>query len=119
MLSLIRELEIEFKNYPLLLFASIRKFKEFLKHAIDNNRLEYLGYAYILYPEQTKEVLMMAGKISIPEKNVKFIVNDLTPERILRYIDVEDIIRNLSDEDIKKLRKLLNEKNVEDIKEPR
>ena len=75
---------------------------------------------------------MMAGKIPIPEENVKFIVNDLTPERILRYIniedrlrdvdvedrlrgiDVEDIIQNLSDEDIKKLYKLLNEKNAAD-----
>ena len=59
---------------------------------------------------------MMAGKIPIPEENVKFIVKDLTPERILRYIDVKDIISNLNDEDIKELRKLLNEKAFEDIK---
>ncbi|MFQ6044577.1 MAG: hypothetical protein ACE5PV_27305 [Candidatus Poribacteria bacterium] len=110
---IIRELEIEYKNYPLLLFAPMRKFREFLKHAIENNRLEYLGYAYLLHPQQTKEVLMMTGKIPIPEENVKFIVKDLTPERILRYIDVEDIIRNISDEDIRKLRKLLNERIVE------
>ena len=45
---IIRELRIEYKNYPLLLFAPIRKFREFLEHAIDNNRLEYLEYAYIL-----------------------------------------------------------------------
>jgi hypothetical protein len=48
---------------------------------------------------------------NLPEENVKFIVNDLTPERILRYIAVEDIVQNLNDEDIKKLQKLLNEKN--------
>ncbi len=125
----IRKLETEYKNYPLLLFAPIRKFKEFLKHAIDNNRFEYVGYAYMLHPQETKEMLMMTGKIPIPEENVKFIVNDLTPERILRYIDiedrlrgidvedilrrvdVEDILHHLSDEDIQKLQKLLNRKN--------
>jgi hypothetical protein len=134
---IIRELKIEYKNYPLLLFSPIKKFKQFLKHAILNNRLEYLGYAYLLHPQTTKETLMMTGNIPIPEENVKFIVkdltperilrhinlenlpeenvkfivNDLTPERILRYIAVEDIVQNLNDEDIKKLQKLLNEKN--------
>ena len=62
---------------------------------------------------------MMTGNIPIPEENVKFIVEDLTPERILRYIDVEDrlrvidvedIVKNLSDEEKKKLQKLLNGK---------
>jgi hypothetical protein len=117
---IIKNLKIEFKNYPLLLFAPILKFKEFVKHAIDNNRLKYLEYAYLLHPKETKEVLMMTGNIPIPEENVKFIVNDLTPERILRYIDVEDILRviniediiqNLRDEDIQKLRRLLNQKD--------
>jgi hypothetical protein len=117
---IIRLLKTEFKNYPLLLFAPILKFKEFVKHAIDNNRLKYLEYAYLLHPMETREVLMMTSKIPIPEKNVKFIVNDLTPERILRYIDiedrlrgidVEDIIQNLRDEDIQKLKRLLNQKD--------
>ena len=96
---IIRKLKIEFKNYPLLLFAPMRKFKEFLKHAIENKRLEYIGYAYMLHPQETKEVLMMTGKIPIPEENVKFIVKDLTPERILRYIDVEDKLRGIDAED--------------------
>jgi hypothetical protein len=79
--------------------------------------------------ENEKEVLMMTGNIPIPEENVKFIVNDLTPERILRYIDVEDrlrgidvkdilrgidvedIIQNLRDEDIQKLKRILNQKD--------
>lgn len=134
---IIRKLEIESKNYSFLLFAPLKKFKEFLKHAIDNERLEYLEHAYMLHPQETKEVLMMTGKIPIPEENVKFIVNDLTPERILRHmnfkdipeenikfiineltserilrhINLEDIIQNLSDEEIKKLRKLLSEKD--------
>jgi len=120
---IIRELEIQYKNYPLLLFAPMSKFREFLEHAIENNRLEYLGYAYMLHPQQTKEVLMMTGKIPIPEENVKFIVKDLTPERILRYIDIEDRLRGIGAEDrlnglnheeLKKLQKLLNEKIVED-----
>jgi len=55
---IIRELKTEFKNYPLLLFAPMRKFKEFVKHAVSNNRLKYLEYAYILHPQETREVLM-------------------------------------------------------------
>jgi len=161
---IIRKLKTELKNYPLLLFAPMRKFKEFVKHAVENNKLKYLEYAYILHPQETKEVLMMTGNIPIPEENVKFIVNDLTPERILRHInladipeenvkfivedltperilryvdiedrlrdidiedrlrgvdvedrlrgiDVEDIVQNLSDEEKKKLQKVLNGKN--------
>ena len=95
---IIRKLKTAFRNYPLLLFAPMRKFKEFIKHAVDNNRLKYLEYAYILHPQETKEVLMM-GNIPIPEENVKFIVNDLTPERILRYIDIEDRLRGVDIED--------------------
>ncbi len=53
---------------------------------------------------------MMIGDIPIPEENVKFIVEDLTPERILRYIDVEDRLRDLNHEELIKLQKLLNEK---------
>ncbi len=42
---------------------------------------------------------MVTGKIPIPEENVKFIVNDLTPERILQYIDVEERLRDVDVED--------------------
>ncbi len=132
---IIRKLKTEFRNYPLLLFAPMRKFKEFVKHAVENNRLKYLEYAYILHPQETKEVLMMTGNIPIPEENIKFIVNDLGIERILRNadidevvryidiedrlrgvnvedrlrgVDVEDIVHHFSDEEKKKLQKLLN-----------
>jgi len=114
---IIRKLRTEFKNYPLLLFAPIRKFKEFVKHAIDSNKLKYLEYAYILRPQITKEVLMMAGKIPIPEENVKFIVEDLTPERILRYIDVKDRLHGINPEDLQELPDVLLESfNREDLK---
>jgi len=96
---IIRKLKTKFKNYPLLPFAPMRKFKEFVKHAAENNRLKYLKYGYLLHPQETKEVLMMIGDVPIPEENVKFIVNDLTPERILRYIDVEDRLRGVDIED--------------------
>jgi len=96
---IIRKLKTELKNYPLLLFAPMRKFKEFVKHAVEHKRLKYLEYAYILHPQETREVLMMIGDIPIPEENVKFIVNDLTPERILRYIDIEDRLRGVDVED--------------------
>jgi len=96
---IIRKLKTEFKNYPLLLFAPMKKFKEFVKHAVDNNRLKYFEYAYILHPQQTKEVLMMTGKIPIPEENIKFIVSDLGIERILRNADIDEVIRYIDVED--------------------
>ena len=95
----IRKLPTEFKNYPLLLFAPIKKFKAFVKHAVDNDKLKYLGYAYILHPKETKEVLIMSEKFPVPEENIKFIVNDLTPEKILKYINVEDRLRGVDVED--------------------
>jgi hypothetical protein len=61
---------------------------------------------------------MMRGKIPIPEENVKFIVNDLTPERILRYIDIEDILRQFDVEDILRgidVEDILRRFDVEDI----
>ena len=93
------KLEMEIKNYPLLLFAPLRKFKEFIKHAVENNRLEYLEYAYLLHPQVTKEVLMMTGNIPISEENVKFIVNDLGIERILRNADIDEVVRCIDVED--------------------
>lgn len=51
---LIDKLAIEYKNYPLLLFAKVRKFREFLLHAIKHDRLEYLDSAYALHPQKTK-----------------------------------------------------------------
>ncbi|MFQ6041481.1 MAG: hypothetical protein ACE5PV_11545 [Candidatus Poribacteria bacterium] len=97
---IISKLQIEYKNYPLLLFAPARKFKEFVKHAIENNRLKYLEYAYLLHPKETKEVLMMTGKIPIPEENVKFIVNDLGIERILRNADIDEVVRCIDVKDL-------------------
>ena len=74
---------------------------------------------------------MMTGKIPIPEEHVKFIVNDLTPERILRYIDIEDrlrgidpnealqkipdaLLKSFSREDLGKFQAILNKKIAKD-----
>jgi len=91
--------------------------------------------------DESKKVLMMTGKIPIPEENVKFIVEDLGIDRLLRHADIEEIVRcidvedrlrgidvedrlrgigaedrlnGLNHEELKKLQKLLNEKIVED-----
>ena len=110
---IVRKLKTEFKNYPLLLFAPMRKFKEFVKHAVENNRLKYLEYAYILHPQETKEVLMMTGKIPVPEENIKFIVNDLGIERILRNADIDEVVRYIDVED--RLRDIDVEDRLRDI----
>jgi len=43
--------------------------------------------------DESKKVLMMTGKIPIPEENVKFIVNDLGIERILRNAEINEVVR--------------------------
>jgi len=81
--------------------------------------------------DESKKVLMMTGKIPIPEENVKFIVEDLGIDRLLRHADIEEVVRcidvedrlrgigaedrlnGLNHEELKKLQKLLSEKIVE------
>lgn len=108
---IIDELAIEYKNYPLLLFAKIRKFREFLKHAFEHNRLEYLKYAYTLRPQETEEVLMMLGKRfkMSDEARRRMIENLFGIEEVVKLLSPEDRVRGLSVEDI------LHVYDIEDI----
>jgi len=97
-LIVINELPILPKNYPLLLFtSSAKQFRQFVQQVVKEENWDYIRFAYRLRPKITKEVLAMAGKHSIPRKDLEFMAKDIGPE-ILPYLNEEDLLKHLSPE---------------------
>ena len=111
------ELPIIPKNYPLLMFASsAKKFRQFLQQMVEERNWNYIGFAYRLQSQITKEVLAMAGIHGIPKKDLEFMAKDIGPD-ILPYIDKEDLLKQLTPEDLLKQltpEDLLNQLSLED-----
>ena len=124
------ELGLEPKNYPLLLFAASKeKFRQFVEQIASEDNAIYIYYASRVEPQITKEVLKMAGKQSLYEKQLQRIAEsmgeDLIPflsEEVVKRIPPEKRVRGLSEEEIRslspetkeKLRRLLSN----NLKEP-
>lgn len=119
------ELELVPKNYPLLLFAASKeKFRQFVERIVSEDNTIYIYYASRVEPEMTKEVLKMAGKQSSYEKNLmriaesmgedlipflsEEVVKRIPPEKRVRSLTAEDIVRSLSPETRLELLQLLN-----------
>lgn len=122
------ELPLEPKYYPLLLFAASKeKFRRFMLRLIEEENATYINYAFRANPELTKEVLRMAGKQSLYEKQLERIVKTfgdelleqmspevrmrgLTLEERLRGLTLEERLRglNLDTETLEKLKELIN-----------
>lgn len=119
------ELRLEPKNYPLLLFAASKeKFRQFVERIVSEDNTIYIYYASRVEPEMTKEVLKMAGKQSSYEKNLmriaesmgedlipflsEEVVKRIPPEKRVRSLTAEDIVRSLSPETKEELLQLLN-----------
>ena len=131
------ELPLESKYYPLLLFAvSKEKFRRFMLRLIEEENATYIEYASRTNPELTKEVLRMAGKQSLYEKQLERMakafgedliaflnkdelleqmspevrVRGLTPEERLRGLTLEERLRglDLDAETLEKLKELIN-----------
>ena len=136
------ELELVPKNYPLLLFAASKeKFRQFVERIVSEDNTIYIYYASRVEPEITKEVLKMAGKLSLYEKHLMRIAESLgedllpflsedekslqriaesigekvlerlPPEKRVRGLTAEDIVRSLSPETKGKLKQLLNQQD--------
>lgn len=98
-LIVVNELPILPQNYSLLLFASAaQKFRQFVQQLVKEENWDYIRFAYRLRPKITKEVLAMAGKHSIPRKDLEFMAKDIGPE-ILPYLNKEDLLKQLTPED--------------------
>ena len=99
------ELELTRKNYPLLLFATSKeKFRQFVQQIIGEDNLTYIYYASRVEPEITKEVLTMAGKQNLYEKQLQRIIDSMgadllkkmTPEERVHGLTVSERVRGLT-----------------------
>ena len=99
------ELELTRKNYPLLLFATSKeKFRQFVERIVGEDNLTYIYYASRVEPEITKEVLKMAGKQNLYEKQLQRIIDSMgadllekmTPEERVRGLTVSERVRGLT-----------------------
>ena len=99
------ELELTPKNYPLLLFATSKeKFRQFVERIVGEDNLTYIYYASRVEPEITKEILKMAGKQSLYEKQLQRIIDSMgtdllkkmTPEERVRGLTVSERVRGLT-----------------------
>ena len=99
------ELDLVPKNYPLLLFATLKeKFKQFVEHIVDEEDITYIYYASRIEPRLTKEVLDMAGKQSLYEKQLQQIVDvmgsdllkKMTPEERMEGLTVDERVQDLT-----------------------
>jgi len=103
------ELKVVSKNYPLLLFAASKeKFRRFVEQIVGENNITYIYYASRVEPETTKEVLKMAGKQNLYEKQLQRIVDSMgadllekmTPEERMQGLTISERLAGLSIEDL-------------------
>ena len=106
------ELEVIPKNYPLLLFAASKeKFRQFVEQIVDADNITYIYYASRVEPTVTKEVLKMARKQNLYEKQLQRIVDSMgadllekmTPEERMHGLTLSERLAGLSPEDLRAL----------------
>ena len=106
------ELEVIPKNYPLLLFAASKeKFRQFVEQIVDADNITYIYYASRVEPTVTKEVLKMARKQNLYEKQLQRIVDSMgadllqkmTPEERMHGLTISERLAGLSPEDLRAL----------------
>ncbi|MBI1930110.1 hypothetical protein HYR99_38405 [Candidatus Poribacteria bacterium] len=110
------ELEVNPKNYLLLLFAaSEEKLRQFFERIVEEEDSFYIRYAIRLKPKLMKEVLEMAGKLNLYQQDLKRFAEaageDLIPflkEKVLKQMTPEEILRGLDPDTREKLKQLLN-----------
>jgi len=110
------ELEVNPKNYLLLLFAaSEEKLRQLFERIVEAEDAFYLRYAVWLKPTLMKEVLAMAGKLSLYQQDLKRFaeaagedlipllkekfIEQMTPEERLRGLQPEERLRGLQPEE--------------------
>ena len=92
------ELPLEPKYYPLLLFAaSQEKFRRFMLRLIEEENATYINYASRTNPDLTKEVLRMAEKQSLYDKQLKRMAEVFGPD-LIAFLNENDIVKQMSPE---------------------
>ena len=99
------ELELVPKNYPLLLFATSKeKFRQFVERIVGEDDITYIYYASRIEPALTKEILDMAGKQNLYEKQLQQIVDvmgtdllkKMTPQERMEGLTVSQRVQGLT-----------------------
>ena len=92
------ELPLEPKYYPLLLFAvSKEKFRRFMLRLIEEENATYIEYASRTNPELTKEVLRMAGKQSLYDKQLERMAKAFGPD-LIAFLNKDELLEQMSPE---------------------
>jgi hypothetical protein len=81
------ELDVAPKNYPFLLFATGKKRREFLRVLVQESDSPYLPLALALYPRDVMEEIQMSRKSTKYEEDLRYVINQIGPERIARLIE--------------------------------
>lgn len=90
------ELPIEERYYPLLLFSSGKKRREFLREIAEKNKLEYIRFAILLYPDDVEEVYTMRRKeYPTIEENIQSLIRMYGAQTFLKHLTPEEVIQNL------------------------
>lgn len=110
-LLVVAELSVEERNYPLLLFSKGKQRETFLRELVQKKAVEYIRFAYELYPQDVKEVLTVSKDFPTLEENIQFIIKDLGHDRIIQAL-LEQIrseeLAGLNEEEQTQLQQLLN-----------
>ena len=94
------ELPLEPKYYPLLLFAaSKKKFHQFILRLIEEENSVYIDYASRANPQLTKEVLRMAGKQSLYEKQLERMAKAFGPD-LISFLGEDAILERIGEDAI-------------------
>ena len=92
------ELPLEPKYYPLLLFAASKeKFRRFTLRLIEEENATYINYASRTNPDLTKEVLTMAGKQSLYDKQLERMAKAFGPD-LIAFLDENDLLEQMPPE---------------------
>ncbi len=92
------ELPLEPKYYPLLLFAaSQEQFRRFILRLIEEENATYIEYASRTNPELTKEVLRMAGKQSLYDKQLERMAKTFGPD-LIAFLDEDKLLEQMPPE---------------------
>lgn len=85
------ELDVIPQNYPFLLFATGRKRREFLQALVQEAGSPYLPLAFALYPRTVMEELKMSRKLTKYEEELRYVIDQLGPETIVRLLPPESL----------------------------
>ena len=102
--------------YPLLLFSSGKKRREFLREIAEKNELDYISFAALLYPRDIREVYTMRHKeYPTIEENIQTLIDWFGAQKVLKHLTPEEVVQNLDKEAL--LQAIIRQIGVEQLEQ--